>query len=178
MVARALHRAFGPDITVADYCGDKPKQKVRVVSGARPDGLTAMGTCTLHLSPTMVAGHPFLGEVLALARDPQFAHVLSSVAVEHFDGEPIVPEHVFRDVISEYRDMSPTLTSVVLGGVMEWPELVQLELPAVSPVYFLQAVAISDAEADLIEKGGYREWQDRMLAGEIDYTDLTRKSVV
>lgn len=149
---------------------------------ATPDGgWTTYATVTLNEHRNEIDGKdvPVEAYIVVAGEAPDAGEALATCAFNVVtDGWIIAPGVVHRDVVAMYPGLAPHLPHMLFTFPMDFgDELARIETPQ-GEVFALQAFPISEAEADLLESDGFDALEARFEAAEVDYTDLSRRSVV
>lgn len=166
------------------YAHDNAQQTVRVGIIHAPDcpdrGLTTYATVNLNEAPNRFQNQDLRAELIGVVAsgNDAFANAMGTVAANCFeDGLPVAPGVVHRNALANYPGLAPQLPHMLMTYPMDFgEESAQIETMH-GPVYGLQVLPISQAEAQFMQQHGFDALEEAFMAAEIDYYDLNRPSV-
>jgi len=166
------------------YAHDNSKGTVRVgiihAPNSPEEGLTTYATVNLNEAPNRFGDTDLRAELIAVVESGHdgFANAIGTVAANCIeDGLPIAPGVVHRNALANYPGLAPQLPHMLMTYPMDYGEEFA-EIPtSEGPVYGLQALPISQAEAQFLEEHGFEALEQAFMDAELNYFDLRRASI-
>lgn len=181
----ALVAAFGgSDPTVHAFYDEKEQGSVQVmrVHDRPQEGMTAAGTIGTsdHEIGLAADGLPLRVEfVAAFATEAKvYEQILATCALGVINsGYKTYPGAIYPDVVGIYVPDSPMRHILLLPPLFWEGELTSLRLSD-RVVTWLMPLPISEAELRYAEMNGVEALEDRLIASQVDPTDLWRRSII
>lgn len=184
-IYRALVSAFGGnDPTVTAYHDGNQHSSVEVVRVQdRPQaGMTAAGTigASDHEIGLMADELPLRVEFVAAfaSEETVYERILATCAFNIINlGYKAYPGAIYPDLVKIYLPDSPMQHILLLPPLFWEGELTSLRLSD-RVVTWLMALPISERELRYAEMNGVEALEDRLIASQVDPTDLRRHSII
>lgn len=179
---QALVKVLGQAGRVHEYWDETETNSVAIASfaGLPEPGMTTYATVTLHGSVNTVGDGTIRTEFIAMADESEklVAQVLATAAFDvGKSGRGVAPAVVWTGAVSEYLP-GATTPHVMWTEPFVWPELSSVEIRDAGSVHWLQAVPLTQAEVDHLERRGRASLEAALAAADVDLTDLQRASMV
>lgn len=104
----------------------------------------------------------------------EFSNVIGSIAFNSMDGAPVWPGTLHENIVAEYYPTA-NCRHCVLGYPFLWGDAVPKPLVIEGRGHhWLQAIPITDAEAQYLRENGYDALENLFVEAQIDVLNLNR----